>query len=320
LLVVMAIIATLMGIGVGVFDNLATSDRVAAGQISDALRAARLFAVRESAPASVVVSPEDGEVFGLGLRAAGNWHFEDEDGSGWPVPARHDPGALIPHGVLGYAVAITDQSELQIPDLPGTFDSPDGFGVDVWVRPDAEPRPMLLLQRPGSWSLGLDGEGQLEVTLWLVARPSPEESRHTLKGLRLPSDRFSHVGVVFDGRRLRVTLDGLPAGEDTDFGQPRRLVTPPDAPLRTGNGSDRFRGAIDELRVASVVAGDHKPLPADVRVEGGAQVLHLDALGHLDPGYHRAPVVLSFLTGEPPLRTSVEFGLLGTVRTWNTRP
>ncbi len=316
----MAIIATLMGIGVGAYAHLATADRAAAAQIADAMRGARQFALRESAPASVVVVPAEGEVFGLGLRAAGNWHFEDADGAGWPVAARHDPGALVPQGVIGTALSVGEADGLVIEGLPGTFDSPDGFGVDVWLAPAAEPRPMRLLERPGSWALLLDPDGRLELSLMLAAQPAPEESRITLSGVRLPADHFSHVSALFDGRRLHVAVDGRPAGEDTLFTAPRRLLTAPGAPLRTGSGVDGFRGLIDELRVASVVAGDHKPLPAEASVEGGSRVIHLDAFGHLDPTFHRVPEVISFRTGEPPVLTHVELGLLGTVRTWTDRP
>jgi hypothetical protein len=315
----MAIIGTLLGMGVGVFSNLGRADRQAAGQIKDALRAARLFALQSSAPAAVVVDPPHGEIFGLGLAPVGNWHFEDDAGTGWPVAARHAADALLADGVLGSALGIAGEDALMITELPGRFDSPHGFGVDVFLRPDREPRPMTLLERPGSWSLRLDEESQLEVRLVLQSKPNPEEFRLTLP-VSLPAERYTQVTVVFDGRVLHVALDGRRVGEDTLFATPRLLQTAPGAPLRTGREEERYRGAIDELAVSSVIEGDHRPLPADVALEGALRVLRFDAQGHLDPDWHRTPERITFRHGSPEQRTFIELGQLGTVRSWTESP
>jgi hypothetical protein len=319
-MITMVIVATLLGLGVGAFRNLSTADRVAALRIKDALRAARQFAVSESAPASVVVEPGAGVVYGLGLRAVGNWHFEDAEGSGWPVAARHDAEGLLSDGVVGSALRVTDETGLELSDLPDSFDSPFGFGVDVHVRPGQDVRPMTLLERPGSWALRLDADDALEVVVYLVAKPQVEEFRRTLPEARLPPDRFTRLSVVCDGRTLHVAVDGARAGEDTVFERPRRLAVVRRVPIGTGSGATRFRGALDELRVASVVRGEDDPLPDEIVLDGKPQVVHVDAFGHLDPHWHAAPVTISFRYGEPPVRTLVEFGLLGSVRSWKEGP
>jgi hypothetical protein len=319
-MVTMVIVASLLGLGVGAFRNLSTADRVAAMRIKDALRAARQFARRESAPASVVVEPEAGVVYGLGLRTVGNWHFEDAAGTGWPTEARHEPDALLRDGVIGSALRVTDESCLVIPDLPASFDSPWGFGVDVHLRPESDVRPMTLLERPGAWTLRLDEDDALEVSVMLASEPHDQEFRRTLPEVRLPSDRFTRLTVVCDGRVLHVAVDGVRAGDDTVFDQPRRLAVARRVPLGTGDGPGRFRGALDELRIESVVRGGDDPLPQEIVLDGKTQVVHLDAFGHLDPHWHAAPVTVSFRYGEPPVRTVVEFGLLGAVRSWTEAP
>ncbi|MHC5212252.1 MAG: LamG-like jellyroll fold domain-containing protein [Planctomycetota bacterium] len=320
LMVTMVIVATLLGLGVGAFRNMSTADRVAAMRIKDALRAARQFALRESAPASVVVEPRDGVVYGLGLRTVGNWHFEDADGTGWPTPALHDPGGLLRDGVIGSALRVTEETRLSIPDLPASFDSPWGFGVDVHVRPEQAVRPMTLLERPGSWALRLDEDDALEVTVFLAAEPQVQEFRRTLPEVRLAPDRFTRLTVVCDGRVLHVAVDGVRVGDDTQFESPRRLAVVRRVPLGTGDGPTRFRGALDELRIESIVRGADDPLPEEIVLDGKAQVVHLDAFGHLDPHWHAAPVTVTFRYGEPSVRTVVEFGLLGTVRSWTEGP
>jgi hypothetical protein len=323
LLIVMSIIATLLGLGIGVFNNLATDDRLASGQIQDAMRAARLFALREGAPASVVIDPgsDDGDsvVYGLGLRSVGNWHFEDELGSGWPVPARHAPDGLIGQGVIGSALEVTRGQELAIPEPPARLDSPFGFGLDVYVRPSGEARPMTLLERPGCWAVRLDGDDLLEVSVLLEDGKEAEEHRRTTN-VRLPPDRFSRLTVVCDGRSLHIAVDGTRVGQDTRFDRPRRLAISKGSPVRSGAGLQAFEGAFDELRLGAVVTGEHEPLPAEVVLEGGPRLVRLDRFGHLDPAHHRSPVVVSFTSGVPPQRTSVEFGLLGSVRTWTDTP
>ena len=90
----------------------------------------------------------------------------------------------------------------------------------------------------------------------------------------------------------------------------------PSAVVRTGEGPTRLRGRIDELRLLSVVIGPHEPLPGDVTLLGEARRVHLDAFGRLDRSHHSGPVSIDFeLAGDPPRRTAVELGLLGTVRT-----
>jgi hypothetical protein len=315
----MAIIGALMGIGVGAFAHLGRSDKQASGQVKDALRAARLYALRASAPASVVVDPGAGEVFATGLVSAGTWHFEDDAGTGWPAPARHAPGALLPDGVIGSAVSIAGDDVLLVTDLPGRFDSPHGFGLDVFVRPEAEPRPMTILERPGRWAVRLDEDDRLEVLLRLVATPEPEEFVVSTGG-RLPPDRFTQLGVLFDGRVLHVALDGRRLGEDTVLEHPRTLAPAAGSVLRSGDGVRRFRGALDELSISAVVEGEHRPLPAEVALEGALRVLRLDEYGHLDPAWHRTAQQVSFRTGEPPQRTVIELGTLGTVRSWTDAP
>ena len=331
LIVVMAIIATLLGLGFGAFRQMDGADRRAVSQVKEALRAARLFAQNQSAPASVIVDTERQAVWGLGLAAAGNWHFEDPEGTGWPVAATHEVESVADGGVLGRCLLLDDrlpgEQVLLLSELPSSFDSPDGFGVELFVDPAGDPRPMTILERPDSWGFGFDGRGEFEVVLQLVGLESegeqagePAEFRQSLPGVELPRGRWSRLAVVFDGRRLFVSVDGRRVVEDTLFGTPRRLMTAPRQPIGSGAGPTRFRGRLDELRISSVLAGDHEPLPVEVTLAGPSRAVQLDAAGHLDPAFHAGPVELRILHGEPAVTEVVEFGLLGTLRSWTERP
>jgi prepilin-type N-terminal cleavage/methylation domain-containing protein len=321
LLVVISVLGVLLGLGVGVYGSLATPDSLAAGRIKDALRAARLMAQREGLPASVVIDPPAGEVRALGLRAAGNWHFEDAAGTGWPVPARHEGATLDPDGALGSSLVLGEEATLAVPDLPPAADDPQGFGVEAFVAPAAAPRPMVLLERPGRWALRLDDEDVLQVSLWLDARPAPEELRRAVPEVRLVPGRFTRLAVLFDGRTLHVAADGRRCGEDTRLPAVRRLAGAPGVPLSVGAGLERFRGRLDELRLFAVASEqDAAALPDTARLLGAPRLLRLDATGRLDPAFHAAPEVLGFEWGEPPRRSYIELGLLGALREWTEGP
>lgn len=319
LLVVITLLGALLGLGVGAWGSLASPDSLAAGRIRDALRAAHLLAQREGLPASVVVDAEGGAVWALGLRAAGNWHFEDDAGSGWPVPASHPAATLRPDGVLGSALVLGEDAALVVPELPPAAGGPEGFGVEVFLAPQAEPRPMTLLERPGAWELRLDEDGVLQVSVWLAARPAPEELRRAVPEARLPPGRWSRLAVLYDGRSLHVEVDGRRCGEDTRLPAARPMASGGGV-LRAGEGLLRFRGSLDELRLFTVAAEEAAALPAGTRLLGASRVLHLDAAGRLDPAFHGGPEAVGFEWGEPARRTFVELGLLGAVRDWTEGP
>lgn len=328
----MAIVSALFGIGVGVFHKLNRPEQMAARVVTDTLRSARLFARAETAPSSVVVRPAAGEVTSMGLRTVGNWHFEDVAGTGWPFDAVHPSTALIAEGAVGSGLRLDGGDELSLPSPPGTFDSPFGFLVEVSLRPAADRRPMTILERRNVWTLDLDDDDVLRVSLHVEApdgtapagtspvstsdggRTSARLSVHEIPGARLSSTDWSRVLVLFDGRALHVTVNGRRAGDDVVFDAPLRLARNPGVSIGTGAEVVRYRGLMDELRIGSVIVGERQPLPTEVLLEGVDRVLHFDAFGRLDPAWHRGPVEISFLHGEPARRSLVEVGLLGTVR------
>jgi len=308
--------SVLFGIGIGVFHRVVEPVRLASGEVLDAVRSARSFAREHGTGAAIVVEPARGRLFVTGLRTVGDWHFEDVEGTGWPVPASYDAAALRGRGAVGSGLVLGEGARLTIPSPPGSFDSPDGFGLDVRVQPAAAPRPMTLLERPGSWKVELDDDGDLRVVLELEGIEEPETHPHTVEGSRLPTDRFSRVVVTFDGRALRVTRDGRPLEARTLFDVRRRLVVVPGVAVGTGREADRFVGRMDELHLSSVVVDRVRELAEGVRLEGAARRVQVDGFGHLDPSWHSTPQTIPIVHGEPPVRTVVELGLLGTVRSW----
>jgi len=311
----MMILSALVGIGIGAFRGLVRPDTLATQQITDELRSARLFARSETATATVEVSPARQTVTAVGLRRVGVWHFEGEDGFGWPRPLLHPGASIVREGLIGSCLWLQDDNLATLQNPPPSFDSPYGFAVELALAPEQGFRPMTLLERPGVWRLELDLDDELAVVLQFMAgEGATSEFRQVVPDAHLPADRFTRVSVVFDGRALQVGLDGARVGPDTVFDTPRRLALNPRVSLTTGRPPNNYRGLLDELHLSAVVRSEASELPPEVELVGPERLIHIDANGRLDPIWHRAPVQIAFVAGDPPQRNVVELGLLGTVR------
>ena len=160
-----------------------------------------------------------------------------------------------------------------------TFDLPQGpLTLEAWVRiPQANSASRGIISRTESseYALFLQGEiPQFEVHL---------NGRYvTAKALRpLPVGRWVHVAGVFDGRQLRIYLDGELLGSQA--GQGRRQTN--DLPLFIGADPDGrgrptrpLQGDIDEARLSKSVRYTDNFTPAR-RFESDAETV---LLFHLD--------------------------------------
>ena len=289
------------------YGSLATPDTLATERIRDAVRAARLLAQREGAPASVIVDPARGDVYALGLHLAGNWHFEDDAGTGWPVPSGCAGCTRVPRGVIGSAVRIAEDGEPSSPTCRRR-PRPDGFAVRSARGRAASDDPAQ------AWPVGAAADDENGWKSRSGSTPARPGAAPRARGA--PPDRSPRSGgstaVLWSGR------DGRRAAGHAR--PPRRMAPVTRSLLRAGEGLQRFRGLIDELRLSAVASEQHAPLPAEVHLLGEPRVLHLDPQGRLDPDFHGAPEDLAFTWGDPARRTHVELGVLGSVRSWTDVP
>jgi len=314
LIIVMMILSTLFGVGVGAFRSLTNPDQQARQQIGDALHSARLFARSEGGAAQVLISPEQQTVSVWGLRRVGDWHFETADGFGWPKALLHEGSTIAAAGGLGACLRLADNELLTLQDPPPSFDSTHGFGLDVLVAPSPGYRPMTIWERPGVWAVQLNQDDELQVQLWLAdGADKTSELRVTVPEVHLPGGRFTRLQVTFDGRALEVAVDGVRHPQDLLFHEPATLARNPRVSQGTGRPPTHFRGLFDELHLSAVVRARAEELPEEVSLDGARQLIHLDAHGRLDPLWHNGPVEIRFSSGEPPSRTVIELGLLGAL-------
>jgi len=163
---------------------------------------------------------------------------------------------------------------------PDAIDLPDGpLTLEAWVRPTAPNREGAVAGKLESSEYGL-----------LIRKGTPSFSVHlggsytTVRaaGPKLAAGEWVHLAGVFDGKEIRIYVNGRRAGRKKASG-PRTLNGYPlyvgAEPDRRGNPSRHFLGALDEVRLSKTAryAGDaftpenrHEPDPDTVLL------LHLD--------------------------------------------
>ncbi len=189
----------------------------------------------------------------------GHWDFDDDtDGfcRDWinRLDGRIVSGVTRVEGVFQSAVELKEAGVIRVTATPALHRL-NQFGISVWVRPtelgrfrelfrkeDGDRRLLFSFQENGTiLSLGLNitgtGYGELD---------APVDPRVLLDG------RWHHAAGTFDGRTMRVFLDGL---EIATLERPGRLVCGETADAFIGSSSgagEFFQGRLDDLRLWSV--------------------------------------------------------------------
>ena len=187
-----------------------------------------------------------------------HWTFDQLQGDKWPDQSGHDHnaspdaqtmGSPIP-GLLNGAVRFEGKHRLAVPKHPD-FTDLEHVAFSVWVRPDrfdhyneifrkedGGNRLLFSFQENGSiLSLGLNVGGYVECDA-------------TIDPALLLDGLWHHCAATFDGRTMRVYLDGREVGSLDRSG----TITSGGAALAcigSSNGGECFQGAMDDLRIYS---------------------------------------------------------------------
>ncbi len=166
-----------------------------------------------------------------------------------PVLSQRAPRSAGPDGCLvgmpdgGLRVAAADAS---LPDGP--------FTLEAWVRPDNLEGPRAIAGKP-EWS----GYGLLVrdgFVSWLVALGDAYSYTYVRSESKLPVGRWVHVAGVYDGRELRLYIDGTQVAQKPASGA-RKMNRVPFVigadPNREGRLGDSFSGLIDGVRLSKSV-------------------------------------------------------------------
>jgi hypothetical protein len=222
----------------------------AAQRAWDALQPQRVAAQRQWEAGPALRTADEGTVV-PGLVA----HFSLEPAAAGGHGAQADDAAQYTAGVVGQALAVDGLRGLEAGDV-GDFGFYDKFTLSAWIYPLQADAGTFLSRmqdtaRSEGYSLELRG-GRLHVNLvkrWL------DDAIRVQTVEPLPSGRWHHVTVTYDGSRvaagIAVYVDGQPVALRVDLDELNQSFQTA-APLRIGAGGaadDRFRGRIDEVRI-----------------------------------------------------------------------
>lgn len=315
----MAILASVLGVGVGLFAALDMSKRTAVSEIKTVLRAARSSAVGQSASTRVRIEPETNRVWAELLHTVGTWHFEGSLKGAFGHDGTLRDGAYLDDGYIGKALgfwgAPGSRAEIAIHRDPA-FDLRDGFRIALAVQNDGGGR---LLEVGRSLQVNVNAAGQVQASITAEVARTDVDGADVLSsagqviaqselGVLRPG-RWSRLEIVYDRVALRILVDGLEVAA-TPESAPVWMV---DEPLTLGSNRRPFAGAIDNLVIAVAVQGE--PVVLDVSVTLPADTpreVVFEAGGGLDRRVHAEPVFVH-LDFDDGTRETVSVGTFGTV-------
>ena len=319
LLLVMGLIATVFGAGLGAFAALDVQERQAVGVVKEALRTARNSALGRQVPAHVSIDAAAGTLQPARSLVIGTWAFERGDASdlvagAFGIDGIAAGGAWIEDGWIGDGLDLSDDGLVEIPvrGLP-SWDLSEGFSIELAVRRDDVGGGRLL--RIGD-TLGIDVGAAGEVRAWFVARLDvdglmPREGGRVIletdPGV-VPPARWVRLRFSYDRRQLELVADSIPRARSEE----ERAVWELDGPLILSDEDRPFPGAVDSLVVSAVAVEEVLELPDTVRIAEAPPELRFAANGALERTSHPTPVdiVLEFEDGS---RETVTIGVYGTI-------
>lgn len=285
MLVVMALIGVLMGMGVGFLRRKGDALEVALASVRDQVRIASLTARSRHLPSEVVIDPgQDGPatVRARVLEPVGHWHMEedprDDESAGLPSSVT----GLVEPGRFGMARRFDPDARapllyVQAGDRP-VFDLRDGFSVRVDLRLDE--RFETTVARfgtsfelrlnddlvPSAKMVGTEGGGRAGPSVSLAGKlPLSLGTWHTLQ-------------AVHDGRFFRLLVDDREV-DSADANLPI-LQTPKDG-FEVSPAADPVPGLVDEVMVMAYAFSEPMTLPIGVRIASDPWIIAFDRQGDL---------------------------------------
>ena len=332
MLVVMAILAVLLGGGIGAFLALTTSGVLPTTQSRFASVVAMGRRSADGSQTATVVIETVGvgdetrsQIRGLIQKESGIWHFEEIGPEGtagaFRKNAKVEGPAKVVVGKVGNALELAGATIDcgQYAD----FDLTDGIFVETWIRP-SEPVEMTIAEKRGSWRFWLQPAGEDRFHVYLQLRLAGLTGRGTESLPVLVSEqptvrvgRWSEVSFSYDGVRALVHVDRIeraihPARPDPDAPavpvKRRTLAVARKSGLPFGSSDAPLHAALDEARIAGVLSEDVWPVPREITID--PVEIHFKNR-KLDGEFHAGPVKVVFRRGRQV--REMEVGLSGMV-------
>ncbi len=175
----------------------------------------------------------------------GAWGFDEprgktvSDSSGTGNAGRIS-GAVRTRGRFGGGLSFDGRNDWVTVGDDASLDLTRAMTLEAWVRPAARgARSVLVKERGNRLSYGLYGRPSAHVFT---------TAEQALRGSRLRLGRWSHLAMTWNGRTLRVYVNGAQVAAHALTGE----AAGSSGPLRIGGNAiwpEFFKGVIDEVRV-----------------------------------------------------------------------
>jgi len=312
LMTVMALIAVLAGLGIGLL-GLGTSDmKIAWAVVQDQLRVAHDTARDRGRPTEVRF--EHGRA-GLVVQSrvvspVGHWHLEpDEDYFAGLRPELG--GTPVEQGRYGWAMRADteDGKTLFAVNSQGRarFDLSHGFSLRLEAK--LEERVRTTVARFGeAFRLELDERLVPSATLTL-ADPGPKPGlRVTITGVRtLRLFQWTQLELIHDGNRLMLVVDGVITAKERARGE---CFQQPADRLEISPGETPIHGLVDEIVLDAYELGEPQELPSNIELRGFQGPVAFDSRGKLRAPANVGTVIELILDGVSEKRSLAPGGVL----------
>lgn len=174
----------------------------------------------------------------------------------------------------------------------------------------ADPPLFYVMRKGRAFSLAVTASYELEAAVTGTTEGGDEVTYVArTRAQTLRPDRWTRLELAFDGRLLRVIVNGIARylvpipGNDV---LPQRLLEDP-SPVSLSDPDPRqaFFGVIDELKFAAVISSTRVSIPKDIALLAPGPTLRFDQLGQLDPASHAEPFVI-YLCNAPDVAEIID--------------
>ena len=293
LMVTMAISATLMGMGAGLFLSMGkrTASDNALASISSLI--ANVKNASSRFPAMLVVNPTTdsapGTVQAMAQEVRQELHFDPRTVEGQLVPEAGIEGrdcnlmgnSIDPNGGRVGGGLRLGGGKIDCGAF-AAYDVTDGLTVELWMKPDSAGSADLI-SKGDALRVRLEAGGRISASLQVQDEHGAEKVTLAAAIPAIRPNQWVGVRVAYDCTAVTIATD-------TGFGwvvrgtkeERRRLAPAPDASLMVGG----FSGMIDDVRFAGVHSTEPVVMPAGVKLVGTKpQTIHFVG-GRLDPVFH----------------------------------
>ncbi len=308
LMVTMVIMASLMGLGIGMFLSMGKST-AAQSTLADA--ESLIVNVRNASsrnPAALVVDPVNGTIQPMTQDVCQELHFDPRPVEGQKLPrielgiegrecdllgAHVDPVAGRVGGALRLTGGFVNCRSYAAYDVTG------GLAIELWMKPEivattdlVSRGEALLVRLEGSRTSG----NRITVRLQVKDEKGPDRPQLSCPIPPVRPNEWLGVFVSYDRNEIVVSTDdgGGPVVRGRKVEQ-RPLAISPDAELKVGG----FSGWLDDFRFSGVHSGDPLRMPEGVSLstaDGKPRTIRF-VDGRLDPAVHPTAERISIAQG-----------------------